>query len=61
MADRSQALRSALSPQLPAGTDPARHCVDCGDEIPEGRRNAMRDRGVTTCTDCQSARERRGR
>ena len=33
------------------------HCLECGDEIPEARRRAMR--GVQTCITCQSARDRR--
>ena len=33
------------------------NCVDCGDEIPEGRRRALP--GVRTCVTCQSARDAR--
>ena len=32
------------------------HCVTCGDEIPEGRRQAVP--GVKTCVTCQSGRDR---
>jgi RNA polymerase-binding transcription factor DksA len=32
------------------------HCVDCGEEIPEGRRRAMP--GARTCVPCQSAHDR---
>lgn len=32
------------------------HCVECGEEIPQARRDALP--GVRTCTDCQSARDR---
>ncbi|MEA3039088.1 MAG: hypothetical protein QOE79_1601 [Sphingomonadales bacterium] len=31
------------------------HCVECGDEIPEGRRRALP--GARTCVSCQSARD----
>jgi phage/conjugal plasmid C-4 type zinc finger TraR family protein len=31
-------------------------CVECGEEIPAGRRKAMP--GVTTCVACQSTRDR---
>ena len=33
------------------------HCVECGEEIPEGRRRAMP--GARTCIACQSERDRR--
>ena len=33
------------------------HCVECGEEIPEARRRVLP--GVRTCTDCQSAHDRR--
>ena len=32
-------------------------CVECGEDIPEGRRKAMS--GATTCIHCQSARDDR--
>ncbi|WP_313008231.1 DksA/TraR family C4-type zinc finger protein [Brevundimonas vesicularis] len=32
-------------------------CVECGDEIPAARRNAMP--GATTCVHCQSGRDSR--
>ncbi len=32
------------------------HCVDCGTEIPEGRREALP--GVRHCVPCQEARDR---
>ncbi len=32
------------------------HCVECGEEIPEGRRRAMP--GVRTCVPCQSEHDR---
>jgi len=35
------------------------HCADCGDEIPEARRLAVR--GCSRCTDCQDMKERRER
>ena len=33
-------------------------CEDCGAEIPEGRREALR--GVRLCVECQSERDRHG-
>jgi phage/conjugal plasmid C-4 type zinc finger TraR family protein len=33
------------------------HCVECGEEIPEGRRRALP--GARTCVSCQSARDAR--
>jgi phage/conjugal plasmid C-4 type zinc finger TraR family protein len=33
------------------------HCVECGEEIPEGRRRAMP--GARTCVACQSGRDSR--
>jgi phage/conjugal plasmid C-4 type zinc finger TraR family protein len=42
--------------RLPVG-ESARHCVECGEAIPEGRRRALP--GVRTCVACQSGRDRR--
>ena len=33
------------------------HCLECGDEIPQARRDALP--GVRTCIVCQSERDRR--
>ena len=33
----------------------ARYCLECGDEIPEGRRRALP--GTRTCVSCQSTRD----
>ena len=33
------------------------HCVDCGEEIPERRREAIP--GARTCVECQSSRDGR--
>jgi phage/conjugal plasmid C-4 type zinc finger TraR family protein len=33
------------------------HCVDCGEDIPEGRRRALP--GASTCVACQSGRDSR--
>ena len=33
------------------------HCVECGEEIPEGRRRAVP--GARTCVPCQSGRDAR--
>jgi phage/conjugal plasmid C-4 type zinc finger TraR family protein len=49
------ALRHARA-KMPAG-DSETHCVMCGEEIPEGRRQAVP--GVKTCVPCQSARDTR--
>ena len=48
VADAVARARSALS----ASTS-LTHCADCGDEIPEGRRLAIR--GVRLCVSCQQA------
>jgi phage/conjugal plasmid C-4 type zinc finger TraR family protein len=42
--------------RLPTG-EGTEHCVECGDDIPEGRRKAVP--GVTTCVRCQSGRDSR--
>ena len=40
--------------RLPHG-DPVLDCVECGDEIPQKRRDALP--GVTTCIACQTGRD----
>ncbi len=40
---------------LPKGESEA-FCVECGEEIPEGRRRALP--GVRTCVACQAARDK---
>jgi len=40
-----------------AGGEGKTHCVECGEEIPEGRRRALP--GARTCVACQSARDGR--
>jgi phage/conjugal plasmid C-4 type zinc finger TraR family protein len=42
--------------RLPAG-EGTLNCVECGDEIPERRRQALP--GATTCLGCQSGRDKR--
>ena len=42
--------------RMPAG-EGTEDCVECGDEIPEGRRRALP--GATTCIRCQSGRDSR--
>jgi len=42
--------------RLPAG-EGTEHCVECGEEIPPARRQALP--GATTCVACQSGRDRR--
>ena len=41
---------------MPAGEGET-HCVECGEEIPEGRRRAVP--GAITCVPCQSGRDKR--
>jgi phage/conjugal plasmid C-4 type zinc finger TraR family protein len=40
--------------QMPAG-ESEMHCVECGEDIPEGRRRAVP--GVRTCVECQAGRD----
>ena len=47
---------STARARMPTG-EGATHCVDCGDEIPEGRRRALP--GARTCVRCQSGRDSR--
>lgn len=42
--------------RLPVG-EGTTHCIECGDEIPERRRQALP--GATTCIHCQSGRDSR--
>ena len=42
--------------RLPQG-ESALECVECGDEIPEKRRQALP--GVSTCVTCQAGRDQR--
>ncbi|MBI1182097.1 MAG: DksA/TraR family C4-type zinc finger protein [Alphaproteobacteria bacterium] len=51
----SDGVRNARS-RLPAGESET-HCEECGEPIPEGRRQAVP--GVRTCVACQSGRDRR--
>ena len=46
----------AARAKMPAG-EGTTHCVECGEEIPEGRRRALP--GVRTCVPCQSGRDSR--
>jgi len=41
--------------RMPTGESET-HCLECGEEIPEGRRRALP--GVRTCVPCQSERDR---
>ena len=52
------AERSRASQQLSAG-DSAEFCEDCGDAIPEARRQAFH--GCTRCVECQGFAEERAR
>ncbi|MDC0887427.1 DksA/TraR family C4-type zinc finger protein [Altererythrobacter sp.] len=45
---------SAARARIPAG-DSAKYCDECGEPIPERRREAVR--GVRTCVQCQSTRD----
>ena len=47
---------SSARARMPAGPG-ALECVECGEDIPERRRQAVP--GVTTCIDCQSGRDAR--
>ena len=40
--------------RMPSG-ESAEHCLECGEDIPEGRRRALP--GVKTCVACQSGRD----
>lgn len=42
--------------RMPSG-EGRTHCMECGDEIPDRRRQALP--GVRTCVPCQSVRDRR--
>ena len=42
--------------RIPSG-EATTHCLECGDEIPEGRRRVLP--GVRTCVACQSVHDRR--
>ena len=54
------ALNNALQrSRLPATVASCAECDDCGEEIPQARRHAAP--WATTCTECQSIRERKGR
>ena len=57
MADREFAL-AARRAARPAGHSTS-HCLDCGEPIPEGRREAVP--GVTLCVECQPVQEHQGR
>lgn len=48
--DALQRVRS----RLPRG-ESLRHCEECGEEIPQARREALK--GVRLCVTCQSARD----
>ena len=51
----ADAVRIARA-RMPAGEGET-HCVECEEQIPEGRRRAVP--GVRTCVECQSARDAR--
>jgi phage/conjugal plasmid C-4 type zinc finger TraR family protein len=51
----SDAVKRARA-RMPTGEASAT-CVECGDEIPQARRNALP--GVRTCIACQSERDRK--
>lgn len=53
-ADREAAITAHAT--RPRAEQSAKHCVDCGIEIPANRRAALV--GVQTCIDCQTKRER---
>lgn len=41
------------------GRESATHCEDCGEDIPEARREAVK--GCTRCAACQSIAEEKGK
>ncbi|MBS0504649.1 MAG: DksA/TraR family C4-type zinc finger protein [Proteobacteria bacterium] len=45
----------AARARMPAG-EGTTHCIECGEEIPKRRREALP--GVRTCVACQSGRDR---
>jgi phage/conjugal plasmid C-4 type zinc finger TraR family protein len=47
----------AARARLGGGGEGETHCVECGDEIPERRRQAVA--GARTCVACQAERDRR--
>ncbi|WP_136067124.1 TraR/DksA C4-type zinc finger protein [Modicisalibacter radicis] len=54
------ALNNALQrSRLPSTVASCAECDDCGEEIPQARRHAAP--WATTCTECQSIRERKSR
>ena len=57
MADREFALAAQRAARQSGRS--ASHCRDCGEPIPEARRQAMP--GVTLCVECQTVREHQGR
>lgn len=52
---RQQHLSKPEQVQLPDGSWPVLECIDCGDDIPQGRLNLGRVR----CIDCQTTKEKR--
>ena len=46
---------AAARASLPRG-ESARHCDECGEKIPQKRREAIA--GVRTCVECQSGKDR---
>lgn len=56
--DRDAAIKAHLHAQAVKAARPSLHdCEDCGDEIPQARREAVP--GCRTCCDCGTKRERR--
>ena len=57
---RAQDIPAALAARArlaAAAGEGETHCVECGEEIPEGRRRAVP--GARTCVACQSGRDAR--
>lgn len=55
VADAVLAARARLA--AATGSESETHCVECGEEIPERRREALP--GVKTCVTCQAGRDAR--
>ncbi|EKO3518577.1 TraR/DksA C4-type zinc finger protein [Vibrio fluvialis] len=53
---QQMALANHLAGAKPAtNTESETHCLECDEEIPQGRRNAIK--GCKWCTACQAKRE----
>ena len=59
--DNAQLLLDAqLASRKQGGGVVAAECDDCGDLIPEGRREALAGHGCLRCIECQTLHEKHG-